>query len=301
MRELLKQSGIYQIRNTVNGKIYVGSARRLSTRRNGHFSGLRSNTHPNKKLQNAWDKYGEHIFIFEPLITCAPSMLIHYEQQFIDQWKPAYNIRTVAESNAGLKYTPEQKEGLRKVKNGAAWKANMSRSKTGSTRPDDVKQRISVAMKIISANPEWRKNIAERATGTTRSIETKKRISANKKKYYETDSNRDAARKNGRERSDLFRYTSKEGITHTITEWAELSGLGQDTIRQRLKAGWDLDKIIATPTQKALIEFNGEHKLLTEWAKQFGIKDATLAQRLNKGWGMSKATTTPIRSAGRRN
>lgn len=231
MKELLKQSGIYQIRNLVNGKIYVGSAKVLKNRRWLHLGHLARVTHHCQPLQRAYAKYGKASFSFEPLITCAPSMLIWYEQQFIDKLQPEYNVCKVAGNCAGTK----------------------------------------------------------------RSDETKKRLSDNKKKYYETDSNRDTVRKNGRERGDLFRHTSKEGITHTITEWAELSGLGQDTIRQRLKAGWDIDKIITTPTQKAYIEFNGEYKLLTEWAKQFNIKECTLAQRLNKGWGMLKATKTPVR------
>ena len=85
------KSGIYQIRNTKDNKIYIGSAVNLNKRKNNHFSHLRRNLHSNKHLQNAFNKHGRNNFIFEVLITCHKSMLIWYEQQFLDQWKPEYN------------------------------------------------------------------------------------------------------------------------------------------------------------------------------------------------------------------
>jgi group I intron endonuclease len=56
--------GIYKIINIVNNKFYVGSAVNLGRRKSKHFSELRKGKHNNRRLQAAWDKYGESSFIF---------------------------------------------------------------------------------------------------------------------------------------------------------------------------------------------------------------------------------------------
>jgi group I intron endonuclease len=56
--------GIYKIINVVNNKFYVGSAVDFKRRKTRHFSELRNKKHNNKKLQNAWNKYGEQAFVF---------------------------------------------------------------------------------------------------------------------------------------------------------------------------------------------------------------------------------------------
>ena len=47
MESIPKKSGIYQIRNLVNGKIYVGSAVNLRARMQSHFGELKNNKHNN--------------------------------------------------------------------------------------------------------------------------------------------------------------------------------------------------------------------------------------------------------------
>lgn len=56
--------GIYKIINVVNNKFYVGSAVDLKRRKTRHFSELRNGKHNNRHLQAAWQKYGEHAFVF---------------------------------------------------------------------------------------------------------------------------------------------------------------------------------------------------------------------------------------------
>lgn len=58
---------IYFIINKVNGKRYVGQTTDFSRRKHTHLKKLRTNTHENKKLQNAWNKYGEENFEFQRL------------------------------------------------------------------------------------------------------------------------------------------------------------------------------------------------------------------------------------------
>ncbi|WP_198174978.1 GIY-YIG nuclease family protein [Spirosoma arboris] len=71
-KELYNAAGIYEIRNLVNGKVYIGSAIRFKPRFNGHKSQLRRQTHVNKGLQNAYYRDGENSFHFNILQIIEP-------------------------------------------------------------------------------------------------------------------------------------------------------------------------------------------------------------------------------------
>lgn len=105
-------SGIYAIVNTANSKLYVGSSINLERRRLKHFVQLRAGKHPSKHLQASFNKYGGDVFQFKVLQElAAPSFddLLACEQHWIDTLLPAYNKRTVASSNRGLRLTGPQK------------------------------------------------------------------------------------------------------------------------------------------------------------------------------------------------
>lgn len=89
-------SGIYLIRNKQNDHIYIGSSVNIHKRWIHHLHDLRHGIHHSRYFQNAWNKYGEHNFEIEILITCDKSMLKWYEQQFLDEWNPEYNKNTRA-------------------------------------------------------------------------------------------------------------------------------------------------------------------------------------------------------------
>lgn len=59
-------SGVYQIKNTKNGKIFVTSARNVLKLEGVRFQ-LNMGNHRNKRLQEEWKEYGEDAFIFEVL------------------------------------------------------------------------------------------------------------------------------------------------------------------------------------------------------------------------------------------
>ena len=102
-------TGIYQIRNTKNGKVYIGSAKNMRVRWGRHTSALNLGKHHSRHLQSAWEKHGAAAFTFEPLIECAPSMLLHYEQQFLNQWTPQYNVCPTAGNSLGVVCSPERR------------------------------------------------------------------------------------------------------------------------------------------------------------------------------------------------
>ncbi len=60
-------AGIFQIKNTVNGKILLGSSLNLNGPLNGHKFKLTAGVHRNEILQREWNAFGPDKFIFEIL------------------------------------------------------------------------------------------------------------------------------------------------------------------------------------------------------------------------------------------
>lgn len=118
MRKVNPQCGIYQITNTVNGKFYIGSTNSLVNRKRSHLYCLRHGVHGNSHLQNAFNKYGEQAFLFELIEYCQENELLMVEQKLIDERKPEYNQRVIAESNRGIKWTDETKRKWSKQRKG---------------------------------------------------------------------------------------------------------------------------------------------------------------------------------------
>jgi len=89
--------GVFQIRNTVNGKILVGSSINLDAIWNRHKTELNFDGHRNKTLQQEWKEFGEDNFAFEILyeIDQKDGSQIDYskeakklEEMFIEELQP---------------------------------------------------------------------------------------------------------------------------------------------------------------------------------------------------------------------
>lgn len=113
-------SGIYAIRNILNGKIYIGSAKNFNARWAQHLYELRNNKHPNKHLQFAYNKYWEFNFQFLIIEFCDFNKLEEREQHWIDVTncccdKIGYNIALKARSNIGIKFAPRSIEHKKRI------------------------------------------------------------------------------------------------------------------------------------------------------------------------------------------
>jgi group I intron endonuclease len=64
-----KNFGVYAVRNTVTGKLYIGAGN-LENRRRDHFSKLWSGCHQNRYLQRDADQYGVEAMDFFVLEYC---------------------------------------------------------------------------------------------------------------------------------------------------------------------------------------------------------------------------------------
>ncbi len=84
MASFNKDAGVYQIKNTATGKVYIGSTNNFVKREKQHFSLLKRGTHPCIHLQNSFNTYGEEAFVFEILVICDLEALLDIEQEHID-------------------------------------------------------------------------------------------------------------------------------------------------------------------------------------------------------------------------
>lgn len=114
------KTGVYKIINTLNNKVYVGSTSQgFYERKHIHLYELRKNIHSNSLLQRAWNKYGEDNFKFEILEWAEKNNCIEREQYWIDFYDccnkaKGYNLKPIAGSSLGYKYTKEQRNNISK-------------------------------------------------------------------------------------------------------------------------------------------------------------------------------------------
>ncbi|MCG6190026.1 GIY-YIG nuclease family protein [Maribellus maritimus] len=66
-KEMKFKIGVFQIRNMVNQKIFIGSSTDLNAIWNRIRTELRFGNYPNIELQRDWNNFGEDNFIFEIL------------------------------------------------------------------------------------------------------------------------------------------------------------------------------------------------------------------------------------------
>jgi group I intron endonuclease len=106
-KERLKPAGVFQVKNTVNGKVLLGSSLNLEGPLNAHKFMLEIGSHDNKELQKDWGEFGADQFIFEILevvkVTDSPNFnlkdeLTLLEQIWLEKLQPfgerGYNLNT---------------------------------------------------------------------------------------------------------------------------------------------------------------------------------------------------------------
>lgn len=107
-------SGIYQIRNIVTDKVYVGSSKDIRKRWKRHLESLRKSCHHNIYLNRSFTKYGEHCFEFSILEEVFDTTkLFERESYWINNTNSTYNIGAVGGGD-NFSNHPE-KERIREV------------------------------------------------------------------------------------------------------------------------------------------------------------------------------------------
>lgn len=125
-KEHRKMCCIYSMVNIIDNKLYIGSTKDLYFRILRHFQYLRKKSHPNRYLQNAFNKYGENSFKVEILkelnIRCKNKTFLKEEWGYINKFrksepKSVYNLtECTSQNHFGVKGTGKNKKGTKHFK-----------------------------------------------------------------------------------------------------------------------------------------------------------------------------------------
>ena len=72
--------GIFAVRCSATGQVWVGRSRHLDTQQNGLWFSLRLGSGMNRDLQAAWNAYGQAAFTFEELERLSDETLPYVRQ-----------------------------------------------------------------------------------------------------------------------------------------------------------------------------------------------------------------------------
>lgn len=199
-----KIQGVYQIRNLVSGKFYIGSSSNIYKRWEVHKRRLRNGDHHSPKLQASWNKHGEELFKFDILVKCdsiedmeaREQALIesHYNNPLccnVSRWvkAPWRGATGNAHPNYGKPISDEQKAKL-----SAATKQQWETAdpRTGKKHSQETKDKISA--KIQQAMAEGRGPVKKRGEETRRRQSESLKGNQNAKGYKRTEAEREAIR-----------------------------------------------------------------------------------------------------------
>lgn len=175
----MMKSGIYQIKNTVSGGVYFGRSIDVPDRIVHHRNDLRRNVHRNKRLQNAWNKYGEDSFKFECIWEEKPEDLYELEGFILEfMWghdrlynhhKLSYGGFEPGNKIGCFKRSDATKERMRQAFLGRKFsdehKAKIKNSKIGKTLSDETKAKMSASRKGKQRPESWHEKMAGRFVG----------------------------------------------------------------------------------------------------------------------------------------
>ncbi len=78
-KEARRPMGVFRIKSTLGGIVYLGSGADLPARINRHRAELRFGNHRNRELQETWNSLGESAFDFEVLDVLDHEELLQTE------------------------------------------------------------------------------------------------------------------------------------------------------------------------------------------------------------------------------
>jgi transposase/predicted GIY-YIG superfamily endonuclease len=253
---------IYRIYNVVNGKSYIGQTIDFKSRKRDHFAKLRSQTHKNKRLQNAYNKYGREAFHIEILEGVTSKQELNEREIYwiahFNSYKNGYNMSEGAEVNNAQSIVCVWNDTEFHSINAAAVAIGISESslrerlKKGYTKDADVGRRREKP-------PKPQKG---------------KRLKVKSPKIVRTD--------DWRVRSVIW-----NGVEYqSLKQAAQANGFSSSTLSVYLQKGWRCDTDILFPTTKLVkpVEIDGiVFNSGRDAARYFDVTPSTISSWIRKG------------------
>lgn len=223
-------SGIYIIRNSINDKIYIGSAVLFSRRQRQHLHDLRRGKHKSPHLQHHFDKYGESSLTFSILEICPIAELITKEQSYLDTHQPfkeqGFNTSQIAGCTMGYKHTEESKAKMSAAKVGKkppkAATENARKYWLGRKHSPETYEKMRRAQANKSYDEVARKNMSLAHIGHKQTEETKKKRA-------------DILRGNGHNKTGTIVLNTQTGIYYlNVKDAARSFGMVHSTLHRKL-------------------------------------------------------------------
>lgn len=114
----IRLSGVYQISNTIDSRVYIGSSISMYNRFSKHRCSFKFNRHENPNLLKFYNKYGLKCLKFEILEYCKPSMLKEREGFYLSRVENLFNVCMYPYSAKGFKHSIETCKKLSKIHSG---------------------------------------------------------------------------------------------------------------------------------------------------------------------------------------
>jgi group I intron endonuclease len=118
--------GVYQIRNLVTGRIYIGSSTNVATRWYQHRRGMKDGVPPCRSMSDDLRRHGMESFVFEILEKCDRKVTRVCEQKWLNKYRPfdstvIYNVCEDSTGPKGRKYPDSHKNAIRESLNGVSF------------------------------------------------------------------------------------------------------------------------------------------------------------------------------------
>lgn len=161
MAQRMGVTGIYRVsivRPDLPDLIYIGQACDIARRKSVHLWELNSGKHKNRRLQNAYRRYGAASFRHEILEICAAGRLADAEQEWLDAeilrvGKPMVcNVRLeCVVSGKGTKFSVETCAKISKALKGRTvsqeWRERLSKARTGQKLTEEQRRAHSEVLR----------------------------------------------------------------------------------------------------------------------------------------------------------
>lgn len=209
----MNYGSIYLIKNTINGKCYIGQTTvSVQARWKYHIKcGARYSA-----IHHAIVKYGPDKFLFIELCSARNEEDLNFlEEYFIklyDSCNSGYNLTYGGDASRG-KFTPEVREKIRKSKLGNKYRKHANKSGRLEFKKSSHAQRLGDDPPSFLASGDYKSPTSSRHPSKYR--DNKEQIIA---LYQQTNSSHEVAKILGLDRSQVFVYLKAWGVAKTRSQ-----------------------------------------------------------------------------------